>query len=154
MAQTLEALAGILLKSIPTIFLLLLLHFYLKAMLFGPLERVLKQRDELTKGARKTAADSLAAAERKTLEYETKMREARAEVYREQEELRRKWLADQSAQVDEARERTAQVVRKAKEQIAAEAAAARQSLTETAGALAEEIATAVLARKAEMEQAG
>ena len=36
MEQTLQALAGILLKAIPTIFLLLFLYFYLKLMLFGP----------------------------------------------------------------------------------------------------------------------
>ena len=50
MDQTLHALGGILLKSIPTVVLLLFLYFYLKSMLFGPLTRVLKQRDELTAG--------------------------------------------------------------------------------------------------------
>jgi F0F1-type ATP synthase membrane subunit b/b' len=39
-------------------------------------------------------------------------------------------------------------VRKARDEIAAEAAAARLSLTESSGALADEIATTVLARRA------
>jgi F-type H+-transporting ATPase subunit b len=147
MEQTLQALGGILLKAIPTIFLLLLLHFYFKAMLFGPLERVLRQRDELTEGARRAAEQSLAAAERKAQEYEAKLREARAEVYRQQEETRRKWLEDQAAQVGEAHERMASSVRQAKQQIAAEAAAARQTLLESSSALADQIATAVLARR-------
>ena len=148
MEQTLHALAGILQKATLTVGLLLLLHFYLKAMLFGPLEKVLKQRDQLTKGARKAAEQSLAAADKKTQEYEAKLREARAEVYKEQEEIRRRWIEDQASQVSEARERNAAAVRKAREEIAAEAAAARRTLTESSGALAEEIVTAVLAGRA------
>jgi F-type H+-transporting ATPase subunit b len=148
MEQTLHALAGILQKAALTVALLLLLHFYLKAMLFGPLEKVLNQRDRLTKGAREAGAQSLAAADKKTQEYEAKLREARAEVYKEQEEIRRRWLEDQASEVSQARERNAAAVRKAREEIVAEAAAARLSLTESSGALANEIATAVLAGRA------
>jgi F-type H+-transporting ATPase subunit b len=135
------------LKAIPTICLLLILHWYFKAMLFGPLEKVLKQRDELTEGARKSAEQSLAAAERKQQEYEKKFNEARAELYRAQEETRRKWLEDQAAQVDAARQRSAQILHEAKQQIEGEAATARASLTATTAALADEIANSILARK-------
>ena len=148
MEQTLHALAGILRKSIPTVALLLFLYFYLKLMLFGPLNRLLKQREELTAGTRHAAQKSLKDAERKVQEYEAKMREARAEVYREQEETRRQWLADQAGQLESARERTGRAVQTSKEQMATEFAAARQSLVESAGALADQIATAVLARRA------
>jgi F-type H+-transporting ATPase subunit b len=147
MEQTLHALGGILLKSIPTVVLLLFLYFYLKAMLFGPLTQVLKQREELTAGTRQAAQKSLEDAERKVSEYEAKMREARAEVYREQEETRKRWLADQASQVDGARERTGQTVQQAKEQMAVEITAARQTLAESAAALADQIATAVLSRR-------
>ena len=148
MEQTLQALSGILVKAIPTVVLVLLLHFYLKAMLFGPLEKILKQREELTEGARKAASASLAEAERKTAEYEAKLRDARAEVYREQEETRRKWLDRQAAQVAEARAAMEVSVREAKAQIATEAATARTTLLSTSSALADEIATAVLSRRA------
>jgi len=148
MEQTLHALAGILQKAALTIGLLLLLHFYLKAMLFGPLEKVLKERDHLTKGARKAAEQSLAAADKKTQEYEAKLREARAEVYKEQEEIRRRWIEDQASQVAQAREWNAAAVRKAREEVVAQAAEAHRSLTESSGALADEIATAVLAGRA------
>jgi F-type H+-transporting ATPase subunit b len=148
MEQTLHALAGILQKAALTVGLLLLLHFYLKAMLFGPLEKVLKERDHLTKGARQAAEQSLAAADKKTQEYEAKLREARAEVYKGQEEIRRRWIEDQASEVAQARERNAAAVRKAREEISAEAVAARRSLTESSGALADEIATAVLAGRA------
>jgi F-type H+-transporting ATPase subunit b len=148
MEQTLHALGGILLKSIPTIIQLLFLYFYLRSILFGPLTRILKQREELTAGTRHAAEKSLKAAERKVQEYEAKMREARAEVYREQEETRRQWLADQTSQVESARERTGQTVHQAKEQMTAEITSARQNLAESAGALADQIATSVLARRA------
>jgi F-type H+-transporting ATPase subunit b len=148
MEQISHALAGTLLKSIPTVVLLLFLYFYLKLMLFGPLARLLEQREELTAGTRKAAEKSLKDAERKVQEYEAKMREARAEVYREQEETRRQWLTDQAAQITSARERTGQAVHQAKEQMAVEIASARQSLEQSAGALADQIATALLARKA------
>ena len=148
MEQTLHALGGILLKSIPTVVLLLFLYFYLKSMLFRPLTRVLKQREELTAGTRHAAQKSLKDAERKVQEYEAKMREARAEVYREQEETRKRWLADQTTQLDGARERTMQTVQQSREQTAVEVAAARQTLAESAGVLADQIATAVLSRRA------
>lgn len=147
MKQTLEALVGILQKAVPTIVLLLLLHFYFKAMLFGPLEKILQQRDALTKGARQSAEESLAAAERKTAEYEAQLRDARAEVYREQEEIRRQWLAEQAEQIEQAHERSAAAVRDAKYVIAREAAAARTTLLETSGALADQIASGILSRR-------
>src|ERR1700722_17882679 len=97
MEQTLQALGGLLLKAIPTIVLFIFLNIYLRLMLFGPLTKVLQQRDELSEGARKAAEQSLAAAERKQQEYEEKFREARAEVYRAQEEQRRGWVENQAA---------------------------------------------------------
>lgn len=147
MEQTLQPLVGILQKAVPTIFLLLVLYFYLKSMLFGPLAKVQKQRDALTKGARKTAEESLASAERKTADFENKLREARSEVYREQEELRKKWLADQVAQVEQAREKSAAAVRATKEQIAKEASAARATLSTTSTQLADQIASSILNRR-------
>ena len=105
MEQTLQALGGQFLKAIPTVCLVIFLVVYLRIMLFGPLEKILKQRDELNAGARKTAEQSLLMADRKQQEYEAKFREARAEVYRSQEETRRGWLADQATQIHEARQR-------------------------------------------------
>lgn len=136
------------LKAIPTIVIFLLLYFFLKAMLFGPLEKVLQQRDVLTAGARKAADESLLLAERKQQEFEDRFNEARAEVYRSQEELRRKWLDQQTAQLAEARKGSEATVRSAKEQLAVDSAAARENLTMPSAALAEEITEAVLARRA------
>lgn len=147
MEQTLQALAGILLKAIPTVCLLLFLYIYLKVMLFGPLAKVLKERDALTAGTKNAAEESLRAAERKVEQYEAQMREARAEVYRDQEELRRGWLADQATQIAEAREASAASTANSREQMAVEMASARRILTESSSALADQIVTALLTRR-------
>jgi len=148
MEQTLQALGGILLKAIPTVILLIILHFYLKAVLFGPLDRVMQKRRELTEGARKTAEDSLAAAARKADEYEAKLRDARAAVYKQQEEIRKRWLDEQAQHVADARARSESTVKAAREAIAVDAAAARKSLQDTSEAVADQIVATVLGRKA------
>jgi F-type H+-transporting ATPase subunit b len=147
MEQTLQALSGILLKAIPSALLLIILHFYLKGMLFRPLEKTLKRREELTAGARKAADESLAAAERKAQDYEAKFRDARAEVYRQQEETRKSWLEDQSKQVAAAHDRSTEAMAAADKRLAGETAAAKQNLVETSAALADRIANTVLARR-------
>ena len=143
MDQILEALGGILLKAIPTAVLLLVLYFYLKAMLFGPLDRILQRRRELTDGARKAAEKSLEAAEHKTQEFEAKLREARAQVYKEQEEIRRKLLEQQAAQLAQAHAKSEAGVKDAKQTLSNESAAARESLAGSSSTLADQIVAAV-----------
>lgn len=147
MEQTLQALGGILLRAIPSALLLIVLHFYLKAMLFRPLQKMYKQREALTAGARQAAEESLAAAGRKAGDYEAKFRDARSEVFREQEETRRVWLEDQAKQIADGQARTAESLAAARNHMEAETAAAKQSLVETSAALADKIATTILARR-------
>jgi F-type H+-transporting ATPase subunit b len=144
MEQTLQALTGILLKAIPTVIILVILHNFLKAVLFGPTEKMLKERDALTGGARNIATHSLAEAERKTKEYEAKLRDAKAAVYKNQEEMRRQWLEDQAKQIEQAHANAAVMVSNAKKEIVAEAAVARASLESSSQALADQIATNLL----------
>jgi F-type H+-transporting ATPase subunit b len=147
MEQTLQALSGILLKAIPSALLLIILHFYLKGMLFRPLEKTLKRREELTAGARKAADESLAAAERKAQDYEAKFRDARSEVYRQQEETRKAWLDDQAKQIAAAHDRSTEAMSAADKKLTEEMAAAKQSLVDTSAALADSIANTILARR-------
>ncbi len=135
------------LKAIPTICLFILVYFYLKAMLFRPLEKVLAERDALTAGAKRAAEASFEKAEAKRKEYESKFAAARAEVYKVQEETRKKWIEDQAGRLAEARRRMEQTIHAAKAQIEKDAAAAREELSSSSAQLAEEIATTVLARR-------
>jgi hypothetical protein len=90
-----------------------LLHFYLKAMLFKRLEKILKQGEKLTEGARKSADVSLAEVERKTAKHEATPRDARADLYRQH--------GSAGTQVAGVRSEMEAAVKQAKEQIAAEA---------------------------------
>src|SRR4051794_9761073 len=114
MEETLRALGGILLKALPTFFLVVLLHFYLKFMFFKPLQAVLKQRYEATEGARKLADESLAKAAQKAADYEAALKTARSETYKELEQLRRELQDERAAGVREARVRAEAAVADAK----------------------------------------
>ncbi len=144
MDALLSALGGILLNAVPTFLLILLLHFYLKATFFTPMEKVLHQREEATAGARKRAEDALAKANEKLQQYDQMIQAARNEVYKDQELLRKQLKTDQDAQVAEAQAKSKEMVAKAREQLAAEAAGAKGNLEAEARALAGKIAAQIL----------
>jgi F-type H+-transporting ATPase subunit b len=148
MESVLASLGALLVRALPTFFLLLLLHFYLKAMFFKPLEAALKERKAATSGVRKLAQDALANAERKAAEYEEALRQARSEMYKEQETMRAQWRDDQSAAVMEARRRVESMVTEARQRIEREQLEAKASLESRSDALAEQIAQSILSGKA------
>jgi F-type H+-transporting ATPase subunit b len=147
MEDTLRALGGLLLQAIPTFLIVMLLYFYLKRVYFRPMERVLAARYEATEGARKLAEESLEKASRKTAEYDAALRAARAEIYREQEAFRQALRQEQAQAVEAAHQRATAAVKDAGLQFDAELAAARESLRQDAGALADQIVESVLRRR-------
>ena len=147
MASTLAALQTLILKALPTFFLLVLLHFYLKHVFFKPLEKALKARNEATEGMRQLAEQTLQRAEQKTAEYEEAIRQARNEIYREEEELRRAQRQRQLETVNTMRRNADAMVEEARSTIAAEVEAARAALGRESEAIADEIAAAVLRRR-------
>jgi F-type H+-transporting ATPase subunit b len=149
MDEVLRSLGGLLLKAIPTFLLVVFLHFYLKRVYFRPMARVLAERYDATEGARKLAADSLAKAAGKAAEYETALRAARGDLYREQEEFRQKLRREYAQAIQEAKRRAEAMVEEAHRQLAGEVASARQTLALQTGSLANEIAESVLGRRAD-----
>jgi F-type H+-transporting ATPase subunit b len=148
MAHLLQQLQGIIVRALPTFFVFILLHWYLKKVLFQPMERVLAQRRNSTEGVIEASEASIRAAAEKTRAYESKMAEARAEIYREQEQNRKQLRETQRQAVADARARFGERVGARRTEIEAEAQAARAGLETEAGRLAEQIAGAVLAGKA------
>ncbi len=148
MGQTLQALGGILLQAIPTVCLLLIVHFYLKFMFFRPVREVLEKRREATEGARESAEAMLKKAGEKTASLEAALRKARDEIYVENEELRKRWLEEQSNHLEEARKQSRELIHQAKQELDAEAATAKRDLAGMADSLADEIAQSLLGRKA------
>lgn len=148
MGQTLQALGGILLQAIPTVCLLLIVHFYLKFMFFRPVREVLEKRREATEGARESAEAMLKKAGEKTASLEAALRKARDEIYVENEEVRKRWLTEQSERLEEARKQSREMIHQAKQELDAEAATAKRDLAGMADSLADEIAQSLLGRKA------
>jgi F0F1-type ATP synthase membrane subunit b/b' len=144
MDDTLRALGGILLRAVPTFLLVVFLYFYLKKMFFQPMERMLRQRFELTEGARKLAEQALARASARTSEYEAALRAARSEIYQAQEQFYRQLQDSQSAQIAAARESAEAAVHSAKAQLARDVEAAKLSLAQASELLAGEIADSIL----------
>ena len=148
MDATLNALAGILLKGLPTFILFLLLHFYLRRMFFTPIEKVLQQRHQATAGAKKAARESLDAAQAQARDFELKLDEVRIKLAQEREATRKGWIANQATRVAEARANTEAKIAAGKAELLAQAAAARTSLGAETDRLADEIANSVLRRTA------
>lgn len=141
--QILAKVGALIVQALPTLFLIVVLHFYLKAMLFKPLAKVLAERDALTKGARETAEASLRAAEDKASQYEKAIRDARTELYKEQESMRRQWLDDQAGQLASARSASEARIKIAREEIAKDVDEARKGLSAQAAQLADKIASII-----------
>jgi F-type H+-transporting ATPase subunit b len=148
MEATLQALGALLLKAVPTIFLLLIVHFYLKWMFFRPMAGVLAKRREETAGVRESAAAIRARADEQAASVEARLRQVRDEIYREQEEMRRGWTAEQAKHLENAHAQARDLIHKSKEQLDAEAVAAKQQLAATTDELAEEITRTLLERSA------
>jgi F-type H+-transporting ATPase subunit b len=83
MSDLLQQLGGLVLGSVPTILLFLVTLAAYKILVHAPLAKVLQERYSKTQGAIEDAAAAVAAAERKTTEYEEGLRVARAEILRD-----------------------------------------------------------------------
>ena len=148
MEATLHSLGEIVLRGLPTFFLLLLLHFYLKRTFFAPLDKVLAARYEATTGARKQAESAMARAEAKAQEYEEAIRAARTEVYKDNEAMRKQWREQQSVVLAEARAKSDTVIAAAKAEMAGDVRTARETLQADSDRIADGIVAAILRRAA------
>ena len=144
MDQTLQQLGELLLGSIPTVIMLTLLYALYTAIVHRPLKRVLDERHSKTEGAVEKSKADIAAAEARTAEYEQKLREARAMVFRAQEAKRQAAIEARAAALNEARSKAHVQVQAAKADIENDRAAAEQGLQGEAAALAQEIVRRVL----------
>ena len=144
MDQTLQQLGELLLGSVPTVILLALLYTLYTAIVHKPLRRVLEERRSRTEGAVEKSRADIAAAEARTVEYEQKLREARAVVFRAQEARRQAALQARTNAVNEARTKAQAQVQAAKKDIESDRAAAQAGLQADVAALAQEIVRRVL----------
>ncbi|MGA2376525.1 MAG: ATP synthase F0 subunit B [Candidatus Sulfotelmatobacter sp.] len=144
MDQTLRQLGELLLGSIPTVILLALLYALYATIVHKPLRRVLEERRSKTEGAVEKSRADIAAAEARTSEYEQRLREARATVFRAQEARRKAALDARTASLNEARTKAQAQVQAAKADIQKDREAAQSGLQKEVQALAAEIMRRVL----------
>jgi len=144
MDDILRQLGELLLGSVPTVILLALLYALYSAIVHKPLRRVLEERRSKTEGAVEKSRADIAAAEARTAEYEQKLREARAVVFRAQEAKRQLVLQARASALNEARSKAQAQVQAAKKDIENDRAAAEAGLPADAAALAQEIVRRVL----------
>jgi len=132
------------LQAVPTVLIILLFYIILRGVFFKPLLAVIAERDARTAGAQKAAEAAQAAAAEKIKQYQDALRQARGQVYAEQEAARKRLLDERAAQIKEARVKAAAEVNAAKARVAAELAAARREIEASVAQLAAEIARRIL----------
>jgi F-type H+-transporting ATPase subunit b len=144
MDQTLHQLGELLLGSIPTVILVTLLYALYSVIVHTPLRRVLEERRSKTEGAIEKSRADIAAAEARTAEYEQRLREARATVFKAQEARRQAALQTRANAVAEARNRAQAQVQAARQDLEKDKEAAQAGLQGEVAELAREIVRRVL----------
>jgi F-type H+-transporting ATPase subunit b len=144
MDQTLKQLGELLLGAVPTVIMLAVLYVLYTIIVHKPLHKVLAERRSKTEGAVEKSKADIAAADARTSEYEQKLREARATVFRAQEAKRQAATQARANAVNEARTKAQAQVQAAKATIEADRVAAEKGLQGEAAALAQEIVRRVL----------
>jgi F0F1-type ATP synthase membrane subunit b/b' len=144
MQTIVQQLGELFLQAVPAVLIIFLFYFILRAVFFKPLLAVMAERDARTVGAQKASEAAQAAAAEKVKQYQGALKQARGQVYAEQEAARKKLLDGRAAQIKEAHTRAAAEVSAAKARVAAELAAARREVETTVGQLSAEIARRIL----------
>ena len=144
MDKIVHQLQELLLGAVPTAVIVFLLFLFLRWSFWRPLERVLAARQKATEGARRDAELALSRAHEKVQQYEEALRQARAEIYREQEARRQEALEERTRLVRETRQRASDAVKQAKLDLARDAELARKDLEAETQRLADQIARSLL----------
>jgi F-type H+-transporting ATPase subunit b len=142
------------LGAIPTIILFFITYLAYRVIVHNPLMRVLSERRARTQGAVEQAQKDIASAEAKTAEYERQLREARTHIYKQQEELRRKWNDERTALVQQARLEAEAGIKTAREALRGEVEKAKAEIQQSAEALAQQVVRSVLKTQREPVGAG
>jgi F-type H+-transporting ATPase subunit b len=144
MDETFRQISELLLGSVPTIIFFLLLYGLYTVLVHKPLMRVLAERRARTQGAIEKARADIALAERRTAEYEQKLRDARIAILKAQEARRAVASKARDAAVAQARMQSQAQVQQARAAIEQDKQAAQTTLDSEAGRLATEIIRIVL----------
>jgi F-type H+-transporting ATPase subunit b len=115
-------------QVVPIVLILLVFYAVLRVLFFKPLLKVIAEREARTIGAQKAAEEAQKVASEKVKEYQEALKQARTEIYVEQEAVRKKVLDERAAQLKEARAKAAAMVNAERDRIATEVMAARREI--------------------------
>ncbi len=144
MEEILKQLGTLLLGAVPTVLLFIVMVFAYQLLVQGPLSKTLKERRARTEGAVEDAHKAIARAEERAAEYASKLRLARAEIFKMREHRIKQWNAERDAALDTARKASSVKVNQAKAELQTEAGQARQAIQASAADLANRVVRAVL----------
>jgi F-type H+-transporting ATPase subunit b len=130
------------------IFFVLLLTVVLDRLLFKPLLRVMAERQRAITSARELAERSANEARLAVAEFDRKTSEARAELYKQMDEMRRTALDERSAILSRTRAEAEAEIAAASARLQAEADEARRRLSADAEVLGGAVAERILGRRA------
>jgi F-type H+-transporting ATPase subunit b len=130
------------------IFFVLLMAFVLNLLLFRPVLRIMDERERTIRSAKELAERSASEARAATAEFERKIAAARAEIYRQTDEMRRVAMAERAEILARTRAEAEAEIASAAATLRTEADEARRRLTADAEALGAAVAERILGRKA------
>lgn len=130
------------------IFFVLLLTIVLDRLLLKPILRVMEQREHAIRSARELAERSAAEARAASAEFDQKVAAARAEVYREMDDVRRAALNERAEIMARTRAEADAEIASATAQLQAQVEEARRTLSADAEVLGAAAAERILGRKA------
>jgi F-type H+-transporting ATPase subunit b len=148
MEEIVQQLGVLFVGAVPTVLLFIVLVMAYQFLIQGPLTATLKERRARTEGAIEDAHRAIAQAETRATEYATKLRLARAEVYKVREQRVKQGNAERDAALEAARKAAALKVNQSRAELEAEAAQARLAIQASAGDLANQVVRAVLPQAA------
>jgi F-type H+-transporting ATPase subunit b len=126
--------------------LLLITTVLLNSLIFKPVLRVIDERSRTVRGAREVAESASQKATAASAEYHDKLQRARAEVYRQMDDMRRSALDKRAALMGETRQTVESELSTATLRIRQESETARAALDRDAETLAGAIVARVLGR--------
>jgi F-type H+-transporting ATPase subunit b len=144
MDAILRQIGELLISSIPTIIAVLIVWVGYRFIVHGKLQQVLEQRHALTEGAMERAQQEIVTAETRTAEYEQRVREARAQIYKSQQANRQGIMDERNAALAEARKQAGEMAKMARTSLASTVASSKVALREQADALADQVIETVL----------
>ena len=95
-------------------------------------------------GAVEQARKEIASAEARTAEYEQKLREARAQIFKTQESYRKHVMDERARAIAEARKQAEQMIKSARQTVQQEVEVAKAGLDKQADVLADQVIQTVL----------